>query len=277
MAELILPLRTELPEEILERQDEVQPICVAVPLYNWVSSMFFANFVRMHRVEETPVCTVVGVYLEQAMRLLTKQALAIPGWKRLVIVEGDMVMPEDALIRHALHTDAVVGSLYFQHRLPHQANVMLEHPTEGVDKCAHLLPTGIKYMLDNPALYKVSIVGMGCTSIRRDVLEDWDHERWGPIWRNGFQESAKDDEFTGGQISHDVRFCQQVVRQGHSVWLDSSIVCDQLTEGNIGARHYLAAHAQELGLIPEHLRRASSPIVLPNRAARRQHARARAT
>jgi hypothetical protein len=273
VANLILPVRESPPLELVERQDEVQPICIGIPLYNWVSSMFFANFVRMHKVEETPVQVIVGVYLPQAMRLIVKQALEIPGWKRLVIVEGDMICPEDALIRHALHTDPVVGSLYFQHRVPHQANVMLEHPTDGVDRCAHLLPTGIKYMIDNPALYKVSVVGMGCTSIRRDILEEWDHERWGPIWRNDFQTEAADDEFTGGEVSHDVRFCQLVRKQGHEVWIDSSIVCDQLTEGNIGARHYLAAHAQELGLIPEGLRRESSPIVLPNRAARRAAAR----
>lgn len=270
MANVILPIRELAPPAItVERQDEIQPICIAVPLYNWVSSAFFANFVRLHKVEETPVCCVIGVYLPQAMRLLTKQALAIEGWKRLIIVEGDMVLPEDALLRHALHTDPVVGSLYFQHRLPHQANVMLEHPQKGPDHCAHLLPQGIKHMLDTPALYKVSVVGMGCTSIRRDILEDWDHERWGPIWRNEFQDSAADDEFTGGEVSHDVRFCQLVRKQGHDVWVDSSIVCDQLTEGSIGSRHYLAAHASELGLIPEHLRRSASPIVLPNRAARR--------
>lgn len=272
MANLILPVREMPPEEILERQDEVQPICIGIPLYNWVSSMFLANLVRMHRIEDTPVQVIVGVYLPQAMRLITKQALAIKGWKRLVILEGDMICPDDTLIRHALHTDPVVGSLYFQHRTPHQANVMLEHPEHGVDRCAHLLPTGIKHMIDNPALYKVSVVGMGCTSIRRDVLEDWDTEQWGPIWRNDYQPEAAEDEFTGGEVSHDVRFCQLVRKQGHEVWIDSSIICEQLTEGAIGSRHYLAAHARELGLIPEELR--SSTVVFPNRAERRRLARA---
>jgi hypothetical protein len=276
VANIIHPIATKLTDEEVELQETVDPIIIVIPLYLWVSSAFFANFVRMHQPPGTQVLTVVGVYLPQAMRLLTRLALDQPGWKRMVVVEGDMIMPQDALIRHALHTDPLVGSLYFQHRAPHEANVMIEHPdpAKGLDHCSHMKPEGVKHMLEHPGLYRVSVVGMGCTSIRRDVLEDWDHNKYGPMWRNDFEERTADDVWTGGEISHDVRFCKLVREQGHNVWIDSSMVCEQLTEGVVGGRHYLAAHAQELGIVPADPAKASS-IILPNRAQRRHPAKAR--
>lgn len=250
--------------------DEVQPVAVGIPCYHWLSAAFFANFVSVAKVADMPVQVTKGVYTPQAMRLIVKQLLKIEGWKRLVVIEADMLLPHDAIIKHAMHTDPVVGSMYFQHSPPHQANVMLANQ-EG--KVAHLTPIGVATMLSKPALYKCDVVSFGCTSIRRDVLENWPSDV--PMFRNDFEPSAKDDPFTQGEVSHDVYFCREVRKQGYEIYLDSSIVCQHLTEGSITQKHYLAAHADALGLTVEVNRGVSSPIVLPNRAQRRAQQRGR--
>jgi hypothetical protein len=258
---LIFPNQFADKIESEETLDEIQPIAIAIPAYHWISTAFFASFINLPKPDNTPCQVIKGVYTPQAMRLAVKKLLTLPDWKRLLVIETDMLLPHDAILKHALHTDPVVGSVYFQHLAPHHCNVMVR-TSDGL--LHHLKGEGVKHMLDNPALYKAAVVSLGCTSIRRDVFENWPVDL--PYFRNEFTNAARDDEFTQGEVSHDVWFCERVTEQGYSIFLDSSILCQHLTEGSIGEKHFLNHHFP-----PQQ----ESRIVLPNRAERRAKGKAR--
>lgn len=260
---MVYPVDQVIDEELTVTEEPmvVQPMAIGIPCYHTIPAAFFANFVSLTGVQDCPVQVVHGVYTPQAMRSIIMSLLKIPEWKRVLILEQDMICPPDTILKHAMHTDPVVGSVYFQHAPPHHCNVMIQHPTLG--NTAHLKPIGIATMLQKPALYKVDVVGMGCTSIRRDVFENWPADL--PFFRNAFEDSAINDEFTQGEVSHDVWFCKEVRKQGYDIYLDSSIICQHLTEGSIGPQHYLGYHQEELANQTTH-----SPIVLPNRSERRR-------
>jgi hypothetical protein len=143
-------------------------------------------------------------------------------WERLVVMEHDMIPPEDALTRMASYgpDKHIVCAMYFQHYPPHLANAM------GLGEDGRVAPLGpdvIKVMAETPALYEVAAVGMGFTAIHRDVLEQWDKSV--PMFQ------------TDGDMSHDVWFCRRAQEQGFNVFVDSAIQADHLTEAAIGLNH----------------------------------------
>lgn len=200
-------------ETVLE--DRVQALAIAIPAAGSMPTQMVQNLVSMDRVDNMLIRIAQGPYVAQNMRLLVKDYLKIPDWERMLVLETDMILPKDALIRHALHTDAVVGSLYFQHSPPYWANAMVRHPTKD-NQWAHISPVGVVEMLKTPGLWECDIVGLGATSIRRDVFENWPEDL--PYFRTDYVHSDyAEDDFSLGEVSHDVWFCQRVREQGYKI------------------------------------------------------------
>lgn len=264
---------TDIVEDIdlgLAGGDTLQKIAIGVPAYTNVSTAFFLNFSQIlcnyAAVSgwNPPMVVGRGPYPQQNMRMIWGVLREQPEWERLVIVETDMILQREAILKHALHTDPVVGSLYFQHAPPFYANVMLADPAHPEKGYAHLTARGTKHMIDNPALYKADIVSFGCTSIRRDVLEKWPDGT--AIFANEYSHEHH-DEWSGGEVSHDIYFCRELAKWWDCeaewpIWLDTTIVSNHLTEAWTGPDQFLAYHHKELAT--------SEAIHLPNRAARRK-------
>jgi hypothetical protein len=165
-----------------------------------------------------------GAYLTLAMELIVDRALAFPGdWERLVVIEHDMLPPLNALNRMAnyLPERHIVGGLYFQHTPPFYA-VALGPKDDDTDDLIPFGPDVVKQVVETPALYECSAVGMGFTAIHRTVLEGWDPDV--PMWRTH-------------PYSHDIYFCREAARQGFGVYVDSAIICEHLTEAPVGYAH----------------------------------------
>jgi hypothetical protein len=254
-----IPLGTAIPSE------REQKLAIIVPVYIYVSSKFFTNFSSLLlTLSEVPVLKIMqSVYPAQAMRHAIADLLQDKSWERILVIETDMVMPPGAFLAHAHHTDDIVGSTYFQHAPPFQMNVMFRHPTIG--KLAHPTLLAGRHMIEHPALYSCAVVGLGCTSIARRVCEEWPADV--PMFRTDYLPEAAGDEFTHGEISHDVWFGDHADALGFHTYLDTSIVCSHLTEGWVDAGHYLAdaARAEKLAANGK-----PSGIVVPNRAERRR-------
>jgi hypothetical protein len=112
----------------------------------------------------------------------------------------------------------IVGTVYFKHDLPHHVMAWMQ-----VDKprFSPLTRDVVKLMVDEPGLYEVDGVAMGFTSIHRRVFENWDPEvsMWYPS-----------PPFVG----HDLHFCNEALKQGFKIWVDSGIGCGHLTLIPIG-------------------------------------------
>jgi len=198
-------------------------LMVAFPLYHLMSTQFFVRWLAMEKQPLLNTIVVDGAYLITSMEIIVDRALKMPDWDRLVVFEHDMIPPVHAFNRIAQYTPehAVVGSMYFCHDEPHNANVFVEQPK---DEYSLITPQTVADWCASPGLYQCGGVGFGFTSIARHVLESWDPDI--PMFAM--------DKRVG---SHDLWFCDQAQKQGHKVFVDSGVVCDHLTTVPIGLSH----------------------------------------
>ena len=138
-----------------------------------------------------------------------------------------MLPPHDALIKHAKHTEPIVGSVYYLHEAPHHMVAMRDHGGGP----AWMTKAEQNEIEANPGLHPVDMVD-GYTSISRAVFEEWPKQV--PIFRNSIMPDALQDPGTRGEVSHDYWFCLKAREFQVPIFINSSIVCDQLTLVPVG-------------------------------------------
>lgn len=258
--------------ELEQAGGQVGRLAIASPLYHNVDTKFYSSMcAQIARYSaatghEPILLNMGGPYAAQNMRSAMRILRERDDWDRVLVVEQDMMLPRNAFFLHALLTpeDEIVGSVYFQHAPPFHINAMMRNPDEP-EKMGFPNWEGVKFLLDNPGLHPCGAVGLGCTSIARDVVMKWDPDI--PMFLNGFSPEAKDDAYANGEVSHDVYFCQEAEKQGFKIWVLTSCVCRHITYGEVGPLQVEAYYRQEL------MRRASEKgILLPNNRAGRRAA-----
>lgn len=204
-------------------------LAVVIPCYHWVSTTFLSNLLMLDGIGTVPMAVTNGVYLTAAMVELVKAASQDDSWERLLVIEQDMILPKDVLKLHANHKEPIVGSIYFRHSLPHDPIFGFTNNQGTFD-----LPdrSVVEALLRKPRNIQVGAVGMGCTSIRRDVLDSWPSDE--PMFTFGMKKGNI-------EISHDFWFCMKAKERGFDTYLDSGILCGHLTEDTTGPIHYMAA------------------------------------
>lgn len=155
-----------------------------------------------------------GQFIAQSRRTLVKEALKNPDWDRLVFLDADHGFPADMLWRHAHYTQPTVSGVYPQRRTDQPVPVFYNW-NEGRQSMSRPPMSDMYDMVVRPQLYKVDVVPMGCTSIRRDVLERWPDDT--PVFA-----SLDNNEVTG----EDTWFCRHAQDQGHEVYIDTSLEVD---------------------------------------------------
>lgn len=161
-------------------------------------------------------------YVQDSHNKLVEAALKVPGWTRLLWLEHDHFFPVDLLQHMASYEEPIVGGMYFSRSVENPSPVVYEWADEERTKLAPYQPWQIGDMLREPGLHKVDVVPMGCTSIRRDVLEGWPEEiPWYSV--------ATAQRKTGGIMGDDVWFCRHSQDQGYDIFVDSRLQIDHLT------------------------------------------------
>src|SRR5207245_2879169 len=143
--------------------------------------------------------------------------------------------PADVFRRHARYREPVVSGIYVLRDLNSPIPVM--YNWDGAR--ANALPPSpaeVKHMLDNPGLHPVDVVPMGCTSLRRDVLEEWPAEQ--PRF-NSFTNPR------GATMSDDVWFCRIAQDNGWSIHIDTSLQVSHLINNiALGVPHFVRWYNQ---------------------------------
>jgi hypothetical protein len=228
--------------------DRLQKIALILPMYLWVSSRFCAHIMELlnNFPDHIEIECIVGVYAPHAMRMAIRNLLDPEihdqDWERIVVIEADMIVPKAGLLKHAMHTDDIVGSVYVQHAPPFHINAQWR-AADGSRKWGHPTPESWRGIFNQgPALVKCDVVGLGFTSIARHVIEEWPEDIL--MFWNDYSRDDKGDPTTLGEVSHDVWFCTHARDLGFNVYLDTSIQCAQLTEGEVTVQNYIQYHSK---------------------------------
>ncbi len=206
-----------------------QKLVIAIPTYQQVSTFFFANFLALNRKNVDLVATVTskGVYVASAMRGFVDQLRERKiDYDRLLILECDMIPPHDVLQKHAQYDQPIVGAAYFMHETPYQPIFTAPDDANGYHRTFSMKE--VRTMMENPALYECMNVGFGCTSIRRDVLEEWPAGEHTFANRQGLTADG-----TLVEMGHDVAFCLRARQLGWKSFVDTSVQCGHLSETSV--------------------------------------------
>ena len=154
-----------------------------------------------------------GSYPHQAANDLFREALKIKGWTRLLVMEHDHEFPADVFRRHARYKQPIVAGIYVLRDIDNPLPVVFVW-----DKGRHnaIRPDAavLKQMIDKPGLYPVDCVPMGCTSVAREILENWPKDK--PFFNSGVSAN-------GTTISHDIFFCRVAQDAGFQSYIDTSL------------------------------------------------------
>lgn len=131
----------------------------------------------------------------------------------LMFIDSDMVVPMDMLTRLVQADKPIVSALAFKRFDPYEPCIFKE-----------LSETDAKFYFNYPkGLIEIAGVGMACTLIRRDVLENipapWFYPR--------------------DILGEDLEFCLRAKKAGYSIWCDTTLICGHMSNVIIMEEHYV--------------------------------------
>lgn len=211
-------------------------LIVGIPLAELGYSMFWQKLCSIpdfgYLVWKGRVMTLGGAYVHASHNQMTKEALGdkVPPWKRLLWLEYDHEFPPDIFQRHAGYKEPVVSGIYCLRDISAPLPVFYNWDAPR-HNALHLNAAQVKTMLEDRKLYDVDVVPMGCTSIRRDVLEAWPDDQ--PMF-NSFTNPR------GATMSDDVWFCRMAQDNGWSIYVDTSLRVKHITQVPIDDNYFIS-------------------------------------
>ena len=167
--------------------------------------------------------TISQAYTHAGPNQLIKEALdpelTPVKWSRLIVLEHDHEFPLGFLRKMAAYKEPIVSGTYTLRDIENPLPVVYNWDAARANA---LQPTAaqVKHMLDNPGLHEADVVPMGCTSIRRDVLENWPE---GQPYFSSYTNAAL------STITHDVFFCRLAQDHGWQPMIDTSLLVKHYT------------------------------------------------
>lgn len=170
-----------------------------------------------------------GSYPHQAANDLFREALKIKGWTRLLSLEHDHSFPPDVFRRHAQAKQPIYAGVYTLRDIENPLPVFFVWD-KGRNNAIRPDAAVMKKMLDEPGVYPVDCVPMGCTSIAREVLESWPKDK--PFFNSGVSAN-------GTTISHDIFFSRVAQDAGWQPTVDTSLLVDHFTLVPTGIPYFI--------------------------------------
>jgi len=200
-------------------------IGICVPLYNVVPASFFVNFINriseFYQQEKYDVQIYLqnSTIVDKARNELVRMALK-DNCDYIFFIDSDTIIPSGALDT-LLEMDVDIASgLYFTKSKPYLPVARIK---EG-DK--HFFLEDFEFN----QIMEVQGVGMGCCLINMKVFDKMEFPYFKLEWRE--KDGIK------YQIAEDLYFCDEAVKLGHKVHLNTGVVCSHFgTE--VDANHFM--------------------------------------
>lgn len=137
-------------------------------------------------------------------------------YDKMVWIDSDIVWTSDQLLKLISYTDKpIIAGLY------HMENG-IEYPVVENLNYSKLYEQGTFEFLTNDTIknrttpFKVNYTGFGFVSINRGVIENMEYPWFRPKW-------VEHENFYDF-CAEDVGFCWEAANQGHSIWIDPTII-----------------------------------------------------
>lgn len=211
-------------------------LVVGLCVYDLMYAQFFEHFLKLQGWANKHIAISRNAYLPDGHNRLVKGALArTEPWDYMVFIEQDTLPPVEIFWHMELYQDPIIASLYFKKQMPPDP---VAYHDDGLN-ITYLPPSEIVPMLQKPGLYPVDIVPMGCTAIRRDVLEHFQRE--GILW---FDTGRREDN--ADLVSDDVWFCRNARKLGYQPLLNTATICTHVGNWEVTAETYRAWLRREI-------------------------------
>jgi hypothetical protein len=216
-------------------------VLIGIPLLEFMYSRFFSGWLKM-RLGGSEVIDVSGAYIYDAHNGIISEALKRPHWEYLLFLEQDHLYPPNLVERVSNYSEPIIGAPYFLRHPPHPCCVLVpkdeiaEDPRAWVGDWRYgdarfLKPSEAVDLIRQGKLQRVLGVGMGCTAIRRDVLEGWPKDE--PIFQAPIE---------GGHIfTDDVWFCRRASQLGYAIFADGGLAIPHIGPQLVGLETHLEA------------------------------------
>jgi hypothetical protein len=193
-----------------------------------------------------------GYPWDVARETMTRGALK-DGCKYLFYLDSDVICndPQTFLKLKAVmdeRNQGIVSGLYYAKKDPPIPAAWIFGPSEGRNISFNIIePAKMKEYTANNNLLEVSVVGLGCCLVRRDVFEKLDQKFPGrPYFRWGCEHTDEElmmyDNF---RTSEDFNFVIQCDRVGFRPQLACGLVCDHAVDGK---HNRMDGHLEHLGV-----------------------------
>jgi len=185
---------------------------ICVPLYNVVPASFFVNFInRIHELYDQNKFDVqiymrTSTIVDKARNDLVNMALK-DNCDYILFIDSDTLVPKEA-VNELLKMDVDVASgLYFSKGKPY---LPVARVNEGD---MHFFLEDFEFN----KIMKIAGVGMGCCLIKAKVFKDMEFPYFKLEWR--------EHEGVKYQIAEDLYFCEEAVKKGYGIYLNTGILC----------------------------------------------------
>ena len=202
---------------------EAKKTLIAVPCFDMVHTDFFESFVKLRKPEGTSFTVVKNTLIHDARNIIAGNAIQA-GFDRVMWVDSDMVLPQDALEILSADMDNgidFVTGVYYTRRPPNIKPVLYnvlrwELKEDGT------LDSEAQNMFDYPqnAVFEIAAAGFGCVLTSVDLLK-----------RVGDKFGSPFTPLEG--MGEDMSFCLRAMQAGARLFCDSRIQC-----GHIGQMCY---------------------------------------
>jgi ubiquinone/menaquinone biosynthesis C-methylase UbiE len=200
-------------------------IGICVPLYNVVPASFFVNFINriseFYQQEKYDVQIYLqnSTIVDKARNELVRMAIK-DNCDYVFFIDSDTIIPSGALEDLLAMDKDIASGLYFSKGKPYLPVARIK---EG-DKHGFLEDFEFNEIME------VQGVGMGCCLIKTSIFKEMEFPYFKLEWRQ------KDGIHY--QIAEDLYFCDEAVKLGHKVFLNTGVVCDHFGS-EVGPSHFL--------------------------------------
>lgn len=189
-------------------------ILIAVPTYENIAPETFKSIYGLKSQHRLAFDFVRGYDCAKARNEIAKKAMA-EGFDYVLMVDSDIILPEDAIEALIEDNDSVVVGIY-----PRKNTNCGETELFKLGTYDYVNRYNYNELEELPDRFQIKGSGLGCALINTEIFNRLPYPY--------FKFVTYDD---GDVLSEDLFFCSNLAQTGISVYADSRVRCGHLTKG----------------------------------------------